>query len=30
VYYPEDSEFLLEMEPGVIHYEVVVDEGDAA
>jgi heme-degrading monooxygenase HmoA len=22
-YYPEDAEFLLEMEPGVTHYEVV-------
>jgi heme-degrading monooxygenase HmoA len=24
VYYPEDAEFLLEMEPGVAHYEVPV------
>ena len=22
-YYPEDSDFLLEFEPGVVHYEVV-------
>ena len=22
-YYPEDKEFLLEFEPGVVHYEVV-------
>ena len=24
VYYPEDAEYLLEMEPGVTHYEVLV------
>jgi heme-degrading monooxygenase HmoA len=24
-YYPEDREFLLEFEPGVTHYEVLVD-----
>ena len=24
-YYPEDAAFLLELEPNVIHYEVVVD-----
>lgn len=24
VYYPEDSEYLLEMEPGVAHYDVSV------
>jgi heme-degrading monooxygenase HmoA len=28
VYYPQDEAFLLEKEPGVRHYEVVVDEGD--
>jgi heme-degrading monooxygenase HmoA len=28
VYYPEDSEFLLEMEPGVAHYEVPVGLGE--
>lgn len=26
VYYPEDRAFLLELEPNVTHYEVVVDE----
>jgi heme-degrading monooxygenase HmoA len=25
VYYPEDREYLLELEPKVVHYEVVVD-----
>ena len=25
VYYPEDDEYLLEREPGVAHYEVVID-----
>jgi heme-degrading monooxygenase HmoA len=24
VYYPEDAAFLLEMEPGVVHYDVLV------
>jgi hypothetical protein len=24
VYYPEDKEFLLELEPNVTHYEVLV------
>ena len=24
-YYPEDAQFLVEMEPAVIHYDVVVD-----
>lgn len=27
VYYPEDVEFLLEMEPELVHYEVSVAEG---
>lgn len=27
VYYPEDKEYLLEFEPRVLHYEVLVDEG---
>ena len=27
VYYPEDAEFLLEMEPELVHYEVSVAEG---
>jgi hypothetical protein len=26
VYYPEDSAFLLALEPNVEHYEVMVDE----
>jgi len=26
VYYPEDREFLLTLEPNVEHYEVMVDE----
>jgi heme-degrading monooxygenase HmoA len=26
VYYPEDREFLLSLEPNVAHYEVLVDE----
>jgi heme-degrading monooxygenase HmoA len=25
VYYPEDKEILLELEPNVVHYEVLVD-----
>lgn len=25
VYYPEDKEFLLELEPNVLHYEVLTD-----
>lgn len=25
VYYPEDKEFLLELEPNVVHYEVLTD-----
>lgn len=28
VYYPEDKEFLLELEPNVIHYEVLVKPED--
>lgn len=30
VYYPEDTAFLLEMEPHVRHYQVVVDEAHQA
>jgi hypothetical protein len=26
VYYPEDKEFLLEFEPKVVHYEIMVNE----
>ena len=26
-YYPEDSDFLLEFEPRVVHYEIVDQEG---
>ena len=25
VYYPEDKEFLMELEPGVLHYEVLAN-----
>ncbi len=25
VYYPEDERYLLELEPGVLHYEVLVE-----
>ena len=28
VYYPEDKEYLLEFEPKVVHYEVLVSELD--
>ena len=28
VYYPEDREFLLALEPNVAHYEVLLDQGD--
>jgi heme-degrading monooxygenase HmoA len=28
VYYPEDKEYLLEFEPEVVHYEVLVNEFD--
>lgn len=28
-YYPEDEEYLLEMEPTVTHYEVLVSPGEA-
>ena len=28
VYYPEDKEYLLEFEPKVVHYEVLVSEFD--
>ena len=30
VYYPEDKEYLLEFEPKVVHYEVLVSEFDLA
>ena len=30
VYYPEDKEYLLEFEPKVVHYEVLVSELDLA
>jgi hypothetical protein len=30
VYYPEDSQFLLEMEPLVRHYDVAEQVGDPA
>lgn len=26
VYYPEDAQYLITMEPGVTHYEVLADE----
>ncbi len=29
VYYPEDERFLLEMSPGVTHYEIVGQFGDS-
>jgi heme-degrading monooxygenase HmoA len=29
VYYPEDERFLVELEPRVAHYAVVLEEGDA-
>lgn len=28
-YYPEDADFLLEYEPRVVHYEVVIDPSDS-
>jgi heme-degrading monooxygenase HmoA len=28
IYYPEDKEYLLECEPNVVHYEVLVSEFD--
>jgi hypothetical protein len=30
VYYPEDKEFLLEFEPKVVHYEIMVNEFDVS
>ena len=29
-YYPEDADFLIELEPKVTHYEVLTSPGDGA